>query len=484
MTSTSVTQAAGLLLGGANVSAAGSKNAIPDVGFSQVMSRTSQNPGSQMQQPEKDVQGTSARTPVKVERSGIKETSDAADQEIAAQEEKISDPEEEAAEADETVQEILAGAIAEVKTAIQEELGISAEQLDAVMEELGLTEADLLQPDVMQAIAVAAAGETDELCVLTNAQLYESIQNLKSAAETVLSDVKAQLGMEDAEVAALLQKMENSLQPETMEVVDQAMPDNEIPVVVLEQEAGIQEQVGAAKPEDAGEKEPGTDIGEKSLETSLQEAERTEKAVETGVKTGKKDAGADREAEGGKQNHFLPGWSRNGMDIWDTGTADSRTEIPFETVRADDIMNQVTEYMKVEVKSEMTQLELQLQPETLGTLHIHLSAREGAVTAQFIAENEAVKSVLEAQATQLKENLSDQGIKVEAVEVTVASHEFNRSFAENGENGSRYEEPKKKSTRRIRLDGDIPLDDMEFSEEDRIAAEMMEQNGNTVDYMA
>ena len=34
------------------------------------------------------------------------------------------------------------------------------------------------------------------------------------------------------------------------------------------------------------------------------------------------------------------------------------------------------------------------------------------------------------------------------------------------------------------MDEDIPLDEMDLSDEDRIAAEMMEQNGNTVDYTA
>ena len=147
-------------------------------------------------------------------------------------------------------------------------------------------------------------------------------------------------------------------------------------------------------------------------------------------------------------------------------------------------MNQITEYIKVEAKADMTNLELQLQPETLGTLRIHLTAKEGVVTAQFTAETEAVKAVLEAQTVQLKENLNEQGVKVEAVEVTVASHEFDRSFAENDNSGAEQQEPKKKAARRIQLTEDDMLDEMDLSEEDRIAAEIMRQNGNTVDYTA
>ena len=46
------------------------------------------------------------------------------------------------------------------------------------------------------------------------------------------------------------------------------------------------------------------------------------------------------------------------------------------------------------------------------------------------------------------------------------------------------QEPKKKAARRIQLTEDDMLDEMDLSEEDRIAAEIMRQNGNTVDYTA
>ncbi len=59
-----------------------------------------------------------------------------------------------------------------------------------------------------------------------------------------------------------------------------------------------------------------------------------------------------------------------------------------------------------------------------------------------------------------------------------------RGVSENGGDNAGYEEPRKRGTRRIQLDDGVSLDEMDLSEEERIAAEMMEQNGNTVDYMA
>lgn len=484
MTSTNITQAAGLLLGGANaVSPPVNVGSGADNGFSEVMNRTTKDSGAQVQSTREDVQTAAAKAPVKVDRGGVKEVQGKDAEKASAQEEegKISDaPEEEKTEIDETTQEILAEAVTEIKEAIQEELGISEEELEAIMSELGLTAADLLKPENMQAIAMAALGETDELSILTNETLYQNVQNLTTAVETIRSDVEVELGVDEEQFTDLLKQMEVAVAPEEAEIPNVPMEaENRESVTILQQEAVAQQQ--ETDGEEPGQVRTQTD----DRQTEGLAGEKETEAVP--VRTEKNTSHTDRESgEGdhGNGNPFLQGWSRTGLDAWDADALQNRTEMTFETVDAQDVMNQITEYMRVEARPEITEMELRLQPETLGTLHIHLTAKEGALTAQFAAENEAVKAVLEAQVVQLKENLSEQGIKVEAVEVTIASHEFDRNFAQNGEQNSRYEEPKKRGVRRIQLDDNISLDEMELSEEERITAEMMEQNGNTVDYMA
>lgn len=489
MTSTNITQAAGLLLSGANaISPPVNVGSGAENGFSEVMNRTTKDSGAQVQSTREDVQTAVAKTPVKVDRGGVKEVQGKDAEKASAKEEegRISDaPEEEKAEIDETTQEILAEAVTEIKEAIQEELGISEEELEAIMSELGLTAADLLKPENMQAIAMAALGETDELSILTNEALYQNVQNLTAAVETIRSDVEAELGVDEEQFTDLLQQMEITAAPEEAEIPNMPMEaENREPVIAVQQEAVAQQE---ADGEESGNVRT-TQTDDRQTEELAGEKET--EAVP--VRTEKSTSHTDKESEEGNLgnedhgngNPFLQGWSRTGINAWDADSLQNRTEMTFETVDTQDVMNQITEYMRVEARPEITEMELRLQPETLGTLHIHLTAKEGALTAQFAAENEAVKAVLEAQVVQLKENLSEQGIKVEAVEVTIASHEFDRNFAQNGEQNSRYEEPKKRGVRRIRLDDNISLDEMELSEEERITAEMMEQNGNTVDYMA
>ena len=329
-------------------------------------------------------------------------------------------------------------------------------------------------------LVMAAAGETDQMNILTNEALYGQLQNLTGAVGEVLTDAQNQLSELDMTLEDVVSQM-------------QALPE---PEQLLSDEVQMQTQVIV---ENAAEAEEAVPVKEMEPEETKAETDPVQKTQAEAADTENQEISEDRtqtesagaERKGGEEKHnsnsqFLQqGFDRNTLTAWQNEvTAPRGSETPYSAAQTQDIMNQITEYIKVEAKADMTNLELQLQPETLGTLRIHLTAKEGVVTAQFTAETEAVKAVLEAQTVQLKENLNEQGVKVEAVEVTVASHEFDRSFAENDNSGAEQQEPKKKAARRIQLTEDDMLDEMDLSEEDRIAAEIMRQNGNTVDYTA
>ena len=61
------------------------------------------------------------------------------------------------------------------------------------------------------------------------------------------------------------------------------------------------------------------------------------------------------------------------------------------------------------------------------------ATKGGIVTAEFTTQNEAVKAAIEAQATQLRANLEEQGVKIEAIEVSVESHQMERELDKNGD---------------------------------------------------
>ena len=162
----------------------------------------------------------------------------------------------------------------------------------------------------------------------------------------------------------------------------------------------------------------------------------------------------------------------------------AKMDATYTQTTTESIMNQMEEVIKVIQKENLTEMELQLHPASLGNVRVALAAREGVITATFTAENEAVKAALESQIVTLKQSFEAQGIKVEAVEVTVASHAFERNLSgeNNGNTGEEASSDKKKGNRRISLTDLMDGVEEGLSDEDRIVAEMMKQNGNTVDY--
>ena len=161
---------------------------------------------------------------------------------------------------------------------------------------------------------------------------------------------------------------------------------------------------------------------------------------------------------------------------------------PYMNFEAREIMQQILDYIKVSVKPDMTSLQMQLHPEDLGTLQIEVTNKNGVLTAQFTTQDESVKAIIESQLIQLKDNLNEQGLKVQAVEVTVASQQFDRNLDKNGNEGTTQDENQKAKTKQIRR---INLNEMDMEEEleeaddaIKIAADMMARNGNTIDFMA
>ena len=151
-----------------------------------------------------------------------------------------------------------------------------------------------------------------------------------------------------------------------------------------------------------------------------------------------------------------------------------------------DLIRQVTEFTKVTVREAQTTMEMQLNPEHLGKLYIEVTTKEGNVSAHIMTQNELVKEALESQMAELKQSMNQAGVKVDAVEVTVGSHEFEKNLEQNAKQDERQAEEQEKAspkTRRINLD---ELDELSgvMSEEEALVAQIMADHGNSVDYTA
>lgn len=359
---------------------------------------------------------------------------------------------------------------------IAEELGVTVEDVLNAMETLGLTAMDLFQPENLTAVVMATSGETDMLSLLTNDDLCTSLKNLKQFAANGLEEVKTVYQIPKEELQQVMEQaketvetnVEADVMPEKV-VEGETLPEEKHPQIVVEYDE-TQNVKATQTGEEADDMMPIQN--DNTLKVNMEE-EITQGGKQFASDTDKGDAQ-------GHQNLFL----QNLKDAVNAAVTKDVNVTGFEQPQVREIMDQVLEFMKIQVKPQMSQIEMQLHPESLGTLNVHLSVKEGIVTAQFTAQNDTVKAILESQMVQLKETFAEQGVKVEAVEVSVQANGFRQEYenSKGGENPT--EEDKKKQVRRINLNNLSALEEEELSEEEQLAVSMMEANGSTVDYTA
>lgn len=92
---------------------------------------------------------------------------------------------------------------------------------------------------------------------------------------------------------------------------------------------------------------------------------------------------------------------------------------PTHKPMPEQVLSQVTRFMKVALEGARSEARFQLHPENLGSVAVKLVLQEGAVRADLTAHDPAVKAILEANLDQLRSRLQDQGLRVEQLQVAV-----------------------------------------------------------------
>lgn len=461
MTSTPVTDAKSLFADFAAKTSASRYGTDAAGSFSNVLSkRTGEN--VQNQQPHEMSKDGLKAVQAKVSKSAARK---------AEQEDVVTKPEQQ--ENDDT-QESLVNVLQQIGQAaveeIAKELGISEEEVLEAMEALGMTALDLLQPDNLTMVVMEVTKETDPMAILTNEDLYLAVKNLNEFVQNALNEAEAERNLSEGELSNLLKEMKQNM---------------DMPVEGISEETAEIEQKPEITVEVVSEgKETGREA-EQPKGIMDADAEQTEVKVPA--------AGADQSANAGKEEGQKSGSdaTQQNLVLQNLNNQEIR---PFEQEAAGraadyqatttEIMDQILDTIKIQVKPDMSQIEMQLHPESLGTVNVHISAKEGMITAQFTAQNEAVKAALETQMVQLRESFNEQGIKVEAIEVNIQSNAYQQEYESSSDQRGYSEEDKKKAPRRINLDNPAFFENEELSDEEQLAVSMMEANGNTVDYTA
>ncbi|MDF2873728.1 MAG: Flagellar hook-length control protein FliK, partial [Sporomusa sp.] len=88
------------------------------------------------------------------------------------------------------------------------------------------------------------------------------------------------------------------------------------------------------------------------------------------------------------------------------------------------VVDQIVEQSRVVTKLQNTEMVIKLKPEHLGELTLKVVVENGAINASFHSNNPEVRSIIEASLPQLKQDLANNGLKVENVGVYAGLSQF------------------------------------------------------------
>ena len=384
-----------------------------------------------------------------------------------------------------------------VRDVIKDELQVTDEQITEAMETLGLTVADLMNPQQLAALAAELTGTEDMSALLCN----EAFMNVMQSVGTLTEDLLQELGVTAEELTQLLEDAgQADMNADLMQTV-QTADAADARRVYADTADGIRDTAEQPQTAAVAETEPravrSKDITPEETDTQAKSANagaEEETAADAAAGSDKEQAQTGSNSNSGQQNSASQ--AHVGVDVHTGPTltetvamqgANSAGEYAAQVDIAD-VVRQIVTYTRVNyTANQETTMEMQLNPENLGKVYVNISSKEGMIHAQLAASNEAVRAALETQVADLRQNLNQAGVKVDAIEVTVASHEFEKNLEQNQESekqqGERQQEQSGGRRRNLNLSSLDGLSGL-MTEEETLAAQMMRDNGNSMDVTA
>ncbi|MCR5331685.1 MAG: flagellar hook-length control protein FliK [Lachnospiraceae bacterium] len=365
-------------------------------------------------------------------------------------------------------------------------LETTTENLMGSYEQLGIEPSEMFTVTSIQLTVVTFEGLNDTSDLLVNSDAYDLFNRINEFVQSVLDEAGIDLQQfEDI--------MQSDMFAEFIGPVGTGSVEEILSEFVFDENGKL---VVQDKPEEAGpvvraqNDEPFT--VEVNVDRSVVEAGNKAETSDTQTGTG---TGSESTAEGSRTQSAAKTEQRDARTpltpaqsfIQGLENAIQVTDIDMpvaEGVTVRDIVYQVVDAIRVNISAESTSLEMNLNPENLGHVSLNIQSRDGVMTAQITAENDTARAAIESQLQILKDNIEAQGVRVEAIEVTVSSFSF--SDSRNAESEAR-EHPE--ANGRVGRTGRSQAAGAEESvaetlEREKLEQEVMEQNGSTVSYTA
>ena len=367
---------------------------------------------------------------------------------------------------------------------VTDDLDISEDELNNAMQLLGLTAMDLLNPANLSALYCEVTGNaSDPQALVLNADftaLFNDVSQVASENDAQLDLLSQLTASDDGEIldADIVSSADT-----TEKTVDSSYDDTAASGQNINDTADEAVKVYDGGTQDSSYQNP--DEGTSSGETG--------NGITSDEKTQSKSlADSSFDDSGERVLHHDDGTHSDNSMLHASVSEQLNTDTSFEMsqsqsrLRVDttDIIRQIVDSMSISNTTEESAINLQLTPESLGRMYINVSQKNSEISARIAVSNEAVKEALQTQMVNLKEALNNSGIRLNEVEITVASHEFERNLEQGAANDSRQQESTNSYNGSNSSDSAIDSDMMQDRVEERLVTQIMRDNGNSVDFTA
>ena len=327
---------------------------------------------------------------------------------------------------------------------VAEDLGVDEEAVRTAMETLGITALGLMDPQNLAQLTGELTGASTPEDLLLQPQFVDLMQDMQS----ISGELMDQLDLMPEEMQKLLAQMDTLETPQVLEDasfaegMNQAAEQNAQPDVTVNADKVQADEIvdtdASIQPGDANVAEPVAEEAKQSGQfSSDNDGSNAENLAQRENEVHTSDRTDAHVTEQTPEMVFTTDQILNESMV----QAEDASYLPIDTM---DLIEQFAENVKVTVAENASSMEMQLNPENLGKVYLQISSEQGSVRAQIAASNEAVKAALEIQVAELRETLEQSGIKVDSIEVTVASHEFERNLEQGQsrefEEGQRQQE--------------------------------------------
>lgn len=382
---------------------------------------------------------------------------------------------------------------------VTDDLDISEDELNNAMQLLGLTAMDLLNPANLAALYCEVTGNaSDPQALVLNADftaLFNDVSQVASENDAQLDLLSQLTASDDGEIldadivssADTTDTNESTGSVNTPEkTVDSSYDDTAASGQNINDTADEAVKVYDGSTQDSSyqNSDEGTSSGETG--NGITSDENTEKTQS------KSQVDSSFDDSGERVLHHEDGAHSDNSVLHASVSEQLNTDTSFEMsqsqsrLRVDttDIIRQIVDSMSISNTTEESAINLQLTPESLGRMYINVSQKNSEISARIAVSNEAVKEALQTQMVNLKEALNNSGIRVNEVEITVASHEFERNLEQGAANDSRQQESTNSYNGSNSSGSGTDSDMMQDRAEERLVTQIMRDSGNSVDFTA